>query len=618
MKFRKFRDKADNRWDVTDKMFSSLVVTGAVVEFSQVGASLIDGLVTSNILGSEAMAAIGIVHPVFSLLGILSGLIAVGMQIRCTGEIGRGNVRNMNRFFSASVIAGSAISLLMGILLLVFARPFAVLMGAKGNAASLADSAADYVRGLALGVPGLVIPAILAPALQLDSGRKTIRIGAVIVTAANILLDIAATFLGFGILGIALATSIANYLNLLFQCTHFLKKNRMLRFVKPEMSLAEFVKMLANGGEKAVRRAVNIIRPIILNSIIISCGGTMAMSALSIRNNFSGFAEIIPSGIMEAVSLLAGFYYGEVNKEAIARVGRRAHRLIGLASGLVCVLLIVFARSLAGIYVRQDGALKDMVVFAIIMLGLENPLHGLINSRIKYLQASRQKNKMNALLFSANLIFILVSAYLLGSLFGVRGILASFVFSDLLTLVMVTVFYQIKCRKPLPTISDYLSLPAEFDLGPSNMISEHVRNREDMALTSEQITLFCRGHGFSPRIGYYAALAFEELANNIITHGFPLNKQSDPVVDVRIVADGNRLILRLSDNCPRFDILKKIAEINEEGADPVHNIGLRITGRIAEDIRYASTFETNNIIIRYEDTEGWLPCRQDRPEHAAP
>ncbi len=53
--------KNSERWAITDKMFFSLFLTGSIIEFSQVGAGFIDGLIISRFLGPEAMAAQGII-----------------------------------------------------------------------------------------------------------------------------------------------------------------------------------------------------------------------------------------------------------------------------------------------------------------------------------------------------------------------------------------------------------------------------------------------------------------------------------------------------------------------------------------------------------------------------
>ena len=309
--------KSKNRWAITDRMFISLFLTGSIIEFSQVGAGFIDGIIISRFLGPEAMAAEGIIHPIFSIFGIISGLLAVGIQIRCSHSIGRGDTKEYCRFVSATVYVGVIISLICTALLVIFAKPLTILLGASGNASNLVEPSSRYLLGLSFGAPALIMTAILAPAFQLDIGRRIIQTGAIIEAVSNVLLDIVAVNLELGLFGVGFATAVASYLNLFFLCTFFLKKDRMLHFVKPDVPFKEFVQMLANGSEKAFRRIANTLRPIILNTIIISYGGISAMSALSVRNNFSNFAEIFGTGIASAVSLLTGVYYGEMNEEGI-------------------------------------------------------------------------------------------------------------------------------------------------------------------------------------------------------------------------------------------------------------------------------------------------------------
>lgn len=580
-------------------MFSSLFLTGTIIEFSQIGAGFIDGIVISRFLGPEAMAAEGIVHPIFSIMGIISGMLAVGMQVRCTQLIGRGDQKNLSRFFSVTVYVGAVICLIMTALILIFAKPFVSLLGASRNGAELLMPASRYLIGIGIGILPLIMTAILAPAFQLDSGRKTIQTGAIIEAIADITLDILAVKLGFGIIGVGAATAIASYINLLYQCTHFLKKDCMLHFVRPNVSIREFLHMISFGGDRAFRRLFNTLRPIVLNTFIIAYGGTLAMSALSVRNNFSNFVEIFGAGIASAVGLLIGLYFGEVNDEGIVAVIGRKNRAIAAYCGSVCVLLFLFAPYVARLYVSDDTELYNMVIFAIRMLALQNPLQALIESRIKYLQAIQRKFNTNLLNFLAQLVFVLLSALVLGNLFGVYGILACFTVSDMLTLIAIVVFYAIKCHKPIPSKRDLLALSAEFNLAPGDVISLDISNMKEVSLASQQIRMFCKGHNVDHRTAYYAALCFEELASNVVEHGFPNNNSEHPIIDLRIVITDNKFVIRMRDDCPHYDIIKAIAVANAEGADLSQNIGIRIVSGLASDINYMHAFETNSLIIRF-------------------
>lgn len=599
MKLKKLFAKRNSRWAITDKMLFSLFLTGATIELSQVGSGFVDGLLISRRLGSDAMAAAGIVYPIFSILGIISGLLAVGMEVRCSQAIGRGNREEYRRFVSAAVYAGIVISLIVTVLFVIFAKPFSALLGASGNGAGLVGPASEYLTGISIGAPALIMTAILAPALQLDSGRRFIQNGAIICVISNVVMDILAVCMNWGIFGIGLATAVANYLNLLAQCLFFLKKDRILHFVRPNIPAGEFIKMLANGSEKAIKRIANTLRPIVLNAIIISYGGAAAMSVLSVRNNFSDFAEIFGAGIASAVGLLTGVHYGEINEDGIEEVNKYEHRLIRYFSGSVCVLMLIFAGQIARLYIREDGEIYRMAVFAIRVLALQIPLQALIASRIKYLQAIRRKSNMILLIMVTQLIFVILSAFILGRLFGSYGILACYTVSDALTLAAVYIYYAVKCRSIRPPRKSFLNLPDYFHLHPGDVISLDIRNQLDVSLVSEQIMLFCKGHKLSDRTAYHAALSFEELASNIVSYGFPVNRSSHPIIDLRAVITNSSFVMRLRDNCPPYDVTKEFSAVNEPGSDPVHNIGIRIVSKTASDITYLNTFDTNNLIIQF-------------------
>lgn len=429
---------------------------------------------------------------------------------------------------------------------------------------------------------------------------------ALIYSGCNILLDFAAVALNLGMFGIGLATALAQYLELIYLFLHFRGTERMLRLTPWEMKPMELLRMFSCGTEKALRRVGSVLRPLLVNKMIIFYGGTLAMSAMSVRSSLCDFTQFFAVGLADAVALLGGVFFGEMNDEALRETGNCVHRNCAIYCGGVCVLFFILAKPVAGLYISQEGELLNMTAFAVRMIALQAPFNGFVRPRITYLQAVRKTKNMQLLTMCSSLLYVVVSAFVLGTLFGAYGILACFLVSDILCLVTVWALYAARLRKPLPSPDDYLNLPDDFHRGPGDVISLDIRDMEDVSLVALQIGMFCKGHKIDRKTGFAASVCFEELAVNTIQHGFP-KCAKDPGMDLRLVYHERELIVRLQDNCPAFDVEKQIALALSEG-DAEEHIGMKIIGGMASNIRYVHSLETNNVILRFPLTQAASPA----------
>ena len=206
---------------------------------------------------------------------------------------------------------------------------------------------------------------------------------------------------------------------------------------------------------------------------------------------------------------------------------------------------------------------------------------------------------MQLLTAVSSVIYVVLSAFVLGVVFGAYGVLASLLVSDFLCLATVWAYYAIKTRRLVPTPEAYMALPENFHRSPGDVILLDVRDEEDVSLVSQQIQLFCKGHKIDKQTGYEAAVCFEELAVNTIRHGFPACKKN-PGIDLRVVYDPEELIIRMQDNCPTFNVERQIAMALSEGkAEPDEQLGLKVLGGMASDIKYVHSLDTNNVIMRF-------------------
>jgi len=122
-----------------------------------------------------------------------------------------------------------------------------------------------------------------------------------------------------------------------------------------------------------------------------------------------------------------------------------------------------------------------------------------------------------------------------------------------------------------------------------------LRSMEEVVSVARQVQDFCLSRGVDARRAYLAGLAMEEMAGNIIDHGFTKSSRTH-TVDVRVVHKESDVILRLKDDCVPFDPgeRQKIAE----GDDVTKNIGIRMVFKIARDVQYQNILGLNVLTIR--------------------
>lgn len=264
----------------------------------------------------------------------------MGMQSKCSYELGKGDTKSFNRVFCTLFYITAAVSAIFGALLFITALPVAMLLGASGKGAELADGAATYLRGIAVGFSPLVLVSVLSSTLQLDSAKDRVRKSSIVFFLSNCLLDYVAVKTHTGVLVIALATSISIYLQLGYLMLHFTTKDRILRFTKARMALAELLEALQLGSERATSSLGIVVSSSILNRLILYFGGTIAMSAYAVQKDMLAFSEIFAVGLANATALQISVNYAEMNGESVYASGRSAHKHCFIFLGLLSAVFL--------------------------------------------------------------------------------------------------------------------------------------------------------------------------------------------------------------------------------------------------------------------------------------
>lgn len=138
-------------------------------------------------------------------------------------------------------------------------------------------------------------------------------------------------------------------------------------------------------------------------------------------------------------------------------------------------------------------------------------------------------------------------------------------------------------------------IPDSFGAGPDARLDISVQNMDEVLTVSKRVSEFCRRRGIDSRRTYMASLCMEEMAGNIVAHGFTKDHKRHSI-DIRVVHKDDDIILRIRDDCVPFNPRERKALTDPH--DILKNAGIRIVYQIAKSVDYQNLLGLNVLTIR--------------------
>ena len=192
------------------------------------------------------------------------------------------------------------------------------------------------------------------------------------------------------------------------------------------------------------------------------------------------------------------------------------------------------------------------------------------------------------------LLFSVPTAFVLSNYFGIHALWYTLFLNQV---AYVLIVFVITCRfhkRITFKLEDYLLLPEDFDVSKDKQLNITVTNKAEVLGLSERSQNFCKEQGIDERRSMFAGICIEEMAGNIVDYGFDDGKKH--FIDVRVIVDGQQVIIRLRDDCRPFDP-KKWEEIHNP-EDPAAHIGIRLVKKISTKFDYVNVLKLNNLIVK--------------------
>ncbi|MDR1184753.1 MAG: ATP-binding protein [Coriobacteriales bacterium] len=579
--------KIENR--IVTHIFKNLLIIQIMAIIAATLGSMVDGIVIGNFLGTNAMAAFGIVSPLIIIQAAVSGVFSSGAQTLCGKFMGRGNAGAVNRVFSITCLALVALGAVLTVLCMVFGEPLVVLLGAQGETLPLAKA---FLVGLALGIVPNVLTSTLSSFMQLDSDAPRAFFAILTMTITNIILDLLNVFVfQGGMLGMALATSASYCVSLLILVLHFFKPSATIRLVVKGLRPGELSGLLVVGLPSAVSRVCTMLRTVILNRLLLFLAGDVAVAALAVQNSLGSLIGAVSIGIGMTTLLVVSVVMGEEDRKSVCGLMSYAIKWGIVISAALAVVVIAFAGPLAAAFGSENTEQLQLATRALRFFALSIPFNTVCVIFMSFFQSAENHRMANLVCVLDNVLYMVLLALALSPVFGTDGVWMSFLLAELLCLLTIWLIAWRHSHRLPRRIDDFLLLPSGFGVPAKDRLDITVQNMSEVVRLSEESWVFCEAHGIEARRTYYVSLCIEEMAGNIVQYGFQDRKRH--TIDIRLAYKEGSLLLHIRDDCKPFNPGAVQAVFNPE--DPCANIGIRLVSQLAQRMEYQSTLNTNNL-----------------------
>lgn len=319
--------------------------------------SLVDTKIVGSTLGTEALAAVGSVSTLHTLMtGFLNGL-TLGFSLITAMCFGADNMKRLKKSFAMTMELGVMTTTVLMVALMLVLQPLLHLLNVPEEQFAMSYA---YISVLIVGLFATVLYNLCANTLRAIGDSLTPLLFLILATVSNIGLDYL-FILAFhmGVQGAAYATVLAQLISVVLCFIRIFRKFPVLHLQKsdfrPEKEL--IVEMYKSGLSMGLMSCLVSIGTIMLQSAINTFGTTVIVAHTAARKVFEIMS--LPMSVLgSAMATYCGQNYGAKRFDRI-RQGIRASLLI---AAIWSVAVFIICHTVEGALIRFVASTTDAEV----------------------------------------------------------------------------------------------------------------------------------------------------------------------------------------------------------------------------------------------------------------
>lgn len=326
-----------------------------------------DSIIVGNYVGDDALAAVGSAGPLLNLFLMLFVGVSVGAGIMVSQAYGAKDREKLSIAVGTSINLTFLSSLIIMIVVPFITMPLLKLLGTPEN---IIKWAWQYLVILFLGVMGSAYYNILGGILRGLGDSISALVYLLVATFINIVLDyIFVKYLGLGVMGVALATIIAQFVSAYLSFRKLLKMKDLfdlnMHYIKPRKEPMK--RLIALGVPSGLTQAIFSVSLLIVQ-VLTNSFGSSYIAANVIVMRVDGFVMMPAFSFGQALTTFTGQNVGAHKMDRV-KEGTFKGTIIGvLTSIVIAVLIYLFGKMLMGIFTNTTELVELSYTMMMILM----------------------------------------------------------------------------------------------------------------------------------------------------------------------------------------------------------------------------------------------------------
>jgi len=402
--------------------------------------TIIDGIFISRYVGTKALAALNIVHPIYNLAFGIVIMLSVGGSALISIALGEGDKDKANNSFSLITIVIIVSSILLTIIGL---SNFETILNILGLSDELYQYGSQYARILFIAVPFLSIKVSYEYFLRVDECVNLSLVVTIIGGLLNIILDyfFVARF-GWGMKGAGYATLIGIAVSAFIGVYHFIRNSNHIRYIVPKMD-GQFLRDASiNGSSEMVTELSGGITAVLFNLTIMKYAGASGVAAISVLMYILFIFISISIGITMGVQPVISYNYGAQNYNLIRDLIKKSVTVLMSLSVITFILIQFFGIYPVQLFLKGDIETSKIAVNGLKIFSFALLLAGLNILGSGYFTAINNGKISAVISFARSIVFVIPGILLWPKIFLLNGVWITIPIAEVLTLFITFKFIK--------------------------------------------------------------------------------------------------------------------------------------------------------------------------------